>query len=181
MDKGSILEKAHPLIISSINKYAVSRGEFEDLYQEGALAALEALDKYEKAKGVDIFYYLKLQLKFFYLNYGRYGKETISLNELIGEDIELEDTIMDESSNVEDIVFANFETQAAFMALQNLVREDRYIIEQNVINQRTLDDLAKELGMSRTTLFRRKNKILNTLYFHMENHLPCSYLYIRRR
>lgn len=163
MDKGTILEKAHPLIISSINKYAINKGEFEDLYQEGALAVLEDLEKYEENKNVNIFYYLKLQLKFFYLNYGRYDKKAISLNLPIGEDIEMQDTLMDEYSGVEDIVFSSFDVQVAYKALRELERDDRYIIEQNIILQRTLEDLAKELHMSRTTLFRRKKKILNRL------------------
>ncbi|MCQ1528550.1 sigma-70 family RNA polymerase sigma factor [Lutispora saccharofermentans] len=163
MDKAKILEEVSPLIISSINKYAKSKGEFEDLYQEGALAVLESLDKYEQSKGVNIFYYLKLQLKFFYLNYERYGKKTVSLDEPIGEGISLADTLTDESSDVEDIVFANYESQEAYKALQDLAREERYIIEQSIIYRRTLDDLAKELGMSRTTLFRRKSKILDKL------------------
>ncbi|MDD2482426.1 MAG: sigma-70 family RNA polymerase sigma factor [Lutispora sp.] len=163
MDKGTILEKAHPLIISSINKYAINKGEFEDLYQEGALAVLEALGKYEESKSVNIFYYLKLQLKFFYLNYGRYDKKVISLNQPIGEDIEMQDILMDEYSSVEDIVFSSFDAQVAYKALQKLTRDDRYIIEQSIILQRTLEDLAKELHMSRTTLFRKKKKILNKL------------------
>lgn len=163
MDKGTILEKAHPLIISSINKYAINKGEFEDLYQEGALAVLEALGKYEESKSVNIFYYLKLQLKFFYLNYGRYDKKVISLNQPIGEDIEMQDILMDEYSSVEDIVFSSFDAKVAYKALQKLTRDDRYIIEQSIILQRTLEDLAKELHMSRTTLFRKKKKILNKL------------------
>ena len=57
MDKKTILEKIHPLIVSSINKYALSKDEFEDLYQEGFLTILESLDKYDASKGVDLFYY----------------------------------------------------------------------------------------------------------------------------
>lgn len=163
MDKAKILEEVSPLIISSINKYAKSKGEFEDLYQEGALAVLESLDKYEQNKGVNMFYYLKLQLKFFYLNYKRYEKKTVSLDEPIGEGISLADALADESSDVEDIVFANYESQEAYKALQDLASEERYMIEQSIIHRRTLDDLSKELGMSRTTLFRRKNKILDKL------------------
>lgn len=163
MDKAAILEKAHPLIVLSINKYAVNKGEFEDLYQEGALAVLEALDKYEESKSSNIFYYLKLQLKFFYLNYGRYDKKVASLNQSIGEDLELMDILVDECSRVEDIVFSKLDAQMTYKAFRELGSEDRYIIEQSIIKGRTLDDLAKELNMSRTTLFRRKKKILGKL------------------
>ena len=163
MDKKTILEKAHPLIISSINKYALSKDEFEDLYQEGVLMELELLDKYDGSKGVDLFYYLKVQLRFFYLNYERYKKKTMSLNEPIGDDIVLMDTLIDQHSNAEEIMISKWEYKTVYKAFQSLDSEDKFIIEQSIIMKRTLDDLAKELGISRTTLFRRRRKILERI------------------
>ncbi|NLM42723.1 MAG: sigma-70 family RNA polymerase sigma factor [Clostridiales bacterium] len=163
MDKKTILEKAHPLIISSINKYALSKDEFEDLYQEGVLMVLELLDKYDGSKGVDLFYYLKVQLRFFYLNYERYKKKTMSLNEPIGDDIVLMDTLIDQHSNAEEIMISKWEYKTVYKAFQSLDSEDKFIIEQSIIMKRTLDDLAKELGISRTTLFRRRRKILERI------------------
>lgn len=168
MDKKTILEKIHPLIVSSINKYALSKDEFEDLYQEGFLTILESLDKYDASKGVDLFYYLKIQLRFFYLNYGRYKRKTVSLNEPIGEDIVLMDTLIDQHSNVEEIVLSRWEARAAYEALKKLDNEDKYIITQSIMMRRTLDELSKELGISRTTLFRRRNKILQSLSDKLE-------------
>ncbi|SHI38295.1 sigma-70 family RNA polymerase sigma factor [Lutispora thermophila] len=169
MDKNAILEKAHPLIISSINKYALSKDEFEDLYQEGAIVILESLDKYDRSKSVDIFYYLKNQLRYFYLNYGRYNRKTVSINEPIAEGLELGDTLMDESSCIEDDLLSSAEVEEAYRALMDLNYEERYIIQESIIKQRTLDDLAKELGISRTTLFRRKRSILGKIYNKMNN------------
>jgi len=163
MDKNTILEKAHPLIISSINKYALSKGEFEDLYQEGVIVILESLEKYDETKAADIFYYLKMKLKYFYLNYGRYYKKTVSINEPIGEGIEMGDTLVDESSYIEEAVLSNIEVKEAYKALMNLNYEDRYIVEESIMRQRTLDDLAKELCMSRTTLFRRRKNAIKRI------------------
>lgn len=163
MDKKTILEKAHPLIISSINKYAISKDEFEDLYQEGAMVILESLEKYDESKGVDLFCYLKMQLKYYYLNYGRYNKKTISIYEPIGEGIDIADTLVDESSYVEDSILSNIEVKEAYKALMDLSYEERYIVRESIMRHRTLDDLAKELGMSRTTLFRKKKCIIKRL------------------
>lgn len=169
MDKNTILEKAHPLIISSINKYALGKGEFEDLYQEGVIVILESLEKYDETKGVDLFYYLKMRLKFYYLNYGRYNKKTISINEPIAEGIEIVDILMDESSCIEDILLSSIEVEEAYKALMDLNYEDRYIVEESIMRQRTLDDLAKELGMSRTTLFRRRKNAIKRISDKLDN------------
>ena len=120
MDKRGIIEKAHPLIIASINKYAISKGEFEDLYQEGVVRILEALEEYDEEKGVNLFYYLKLQLKFFYLNYGRYEKQVTSLNVPIDEELELIDLMADECTSIEDIVIGKLASQDVIKALQTL-------------------------------------------------------------
>lgn len=163
MDKRRIIEKAHPLIIASINKYAASKGEFEDLYQEGVVVILEALEEYDEEKGVNLFYYLKLQLKFFYLNYGRYEKQVTSLNIPIDEELELIDLMADEGTSIEDIVIGKLTMQDTIKALQTLEHEEKYMVEQLILKGRILDDLAKELGISRTTLYRRKESVLKKI------------------
>lgn len=163
MDKRRIIEKAHPLIIASINKYAASKGEFEDLYQEGIVRILESLEEYDEEKGVNLFYYLKLQLKFFYLNYGRYEKQIVSLNTPIDEELEIIDLMADEGTSIEDIVIGKLAAQDVMQSIQALEHEEKYIVEQLVLKCRILDDLAKELGISRTTLFRRKEAVLKKI------------------
>ncbi len=163
MEKERILKEAHPLIVASINKYAKDKDEFEDLYQEGAMRVLELLEKFDESRGVSIFYYLKLHLKFFYLNYGRYDKKTVSLNTPVFEGSELGDLIMDEKPGVEKTVLDSLARENANKALKSLPGEDKYIIEELFIRCRTLNDLAKELAISRTSLFRRKEKILRHL------------------
>ena len=168
MDKRRIIEKVHPLIVASINKYAIGKGEFEDLYQEGIVKILELLKEFDEDKGVNIFYYLKLNLRFFYLNYGRYERETVSLNTPISEGTELKDMIMDEGQRVEDIALQKLYVEYAYKAIQELKHEDRYIIHQLIIKGKTLDAVAKDLGISRTTLFRRKETAIKRMREHMD-------------
>ena len=153
----------HPLIVASINKYAGGKDEFEDLYQEGVTRVLELLDVYDEGKGVNVFYYLKLHLKYFYLNYGRYDKKTISLNTPVYEGLEMGDLIIDEKPEVEKTVLDSMTRENVYKALKELPEEDRYIIEELFMKCRTLNDLAKELVISRTSLFRRKERILHYL------------------
>ena len=163
MEKERILKDVHPLIVASINKYAGGKDEFEDLYQEGVTRVLELLDVYDEGKGVNVFYYLKLHLKYFYLNYGRYDKKTISLNTPVYEGLEMGDLIIDEKPEVEKTVLDSMTRENVYKALKELPEEDRYIIEELFMKCRTLNDLAKELVISRTSLFRRKERILHYL------------------
>lgn len=163
MEKERILKDVHPLIVASINKYAGGKDEFEDLYQEGVTRVLELLDVYDEGKGVNVFYYLKLHLKYFYLNYGRYDKKTVSLNTPVYEGLEMGDLIIDEKPGVEKTVLDSMTRENVYKALKELPEEDRYIIEELFMKCRTLNDLAKELVISRTSLFRRKERILHYL------------------
>lgn len=172
MEKERIIKDAHPLIVSLINKYAIGKGEFEDLYQEGVVKIMELLKEFDESRGVNLFHYLKLHLKFFYLNYGRYDRKTVSLNVLINEGIELGELLIDENTDIEAEVIDRLDKQYLKMALLKLSDGDRYIIEQLFIRRKTLDTLAKELKISRTSLFRKKEKVLKKL----ENILPGSYL-----
>lgn len=166
VEKEKILKKIHPLIVSSINKYAEGKDEFEDLYQEGVVKVLELLNEFDEDKGVNMFYYLKLYLKFFYLNYARYDKKTISLNAPINDGLdglELGDLIMDQQPGVEETVLEGLTMENVYEALKDLTKDDRYIIVELFIKNRTLDDLAKELSISRTSFFRKKEAILGHL------------------
>ncbi len=166
MEKGRIIKEAHPLLVASINKYGKSKDEFEDLYQEGVVRILELLEEFDESKGVNLFYYLKLNLKFFYLNYGRYEKKTISLNTPAAEGVELWELIEDDSPGVEDIVVGNMVANDIYKAIDKLNKEEKYIIEELFIKSRTLDALAKELKISRTTLFRKKESIIKKVKMH---------------
>ena len=164
MEKERIIKDAHPLIVSTINKYAIGKGEFEDLYQEGVVKILELIQGFDEGKGVNLFYYLKIHLKYFYLNYGRYDKKAISLNAHISEGIELGELLMDENTDIEAEVIDKLDKEYLKIALSRLSAEDRYIIQQLFIHKKTLETLAKELEISRTSLFRKKTKVLNKLY-----------------
>lgn len=163
MEKEKILNEVHPLIVSSIIKYAKDKDDFEDLYQEGVIKVLDLLSEFDSDKGANLFYYLKLYLKLFYQNYGRYGKKVVSLNILTNEGLELGDLIADKGLGVEETVMVKLARERVRQTISRLPKEERYIIEELYAKDRTLDELAKELGISRTSLFRKKTAILKHL------------------
>lgn len=66
MDQSLILEKAKPIILSKIKQYGkyIKGYEFDDLLNEGYVAALEASDKWKKTEknGANIFAWVWLQI-----------------------------------------------------------------------------------------------------------------------
>lgn len=133
------------------------------MYQEGVIKVLDLLSEFDSDKGANLFYYLKLYLKFFYQNYGRYGKKVVSLNTLTNEGLELGDLIADKGLGVEETVMVKLTRERVRQTISRLPKEERYIIEELYAKDRTLNELAKELGISRTSLFRKKTAILKHL------------------
>jgi len=164
MNKETILKNAHPLVVSSIKKYAVSKGEWSDLYQEGMLHLLELLPYYDEKSGVTVFAYFKSSLRYFYLNYGRYSKPCSSLNILIDtEGNELIDLIGDEYVSFDEQLIQEEQIRSLKKALHGLNEEEKQLLHLIYDKSMTLDEAAKALNLSISAVFRGKKKILKKL------------------
>ncbi len=63
-----LLYKLKPLILASIRRYYNKVDEYDDLIQEGYEIILVAIEEYEENRGTQFLGYVKLQLKYHYLN-----------------------------------------------------------------------------------------------------------------
>lgn len=160
MNSEELIKKAHPLIIASINKYAKGKDDFYDLYQEGVAYILETIASFDETRGITIFSYLKTMLRYFYLNYGRYKKETVSLNIKINEDTELMDLILDNDSFVFDKVVEKMQRSALRQALLELEAFEIELLYLLFVKNETLSAVAKKLGTSKSTVFNRKTELI---------------------
>ena len=66
--KEAVLLKLQPLIISSIKRYYNKIDIYDDLIQEGYEIILLCIHDYDPNKGVHFLGYIKLKLKYHYLN-----------------------------------------------------------------------------------------------------------------
>ena len=164
MNQETIFKNAHPLVVSSIKKYALSKGEWSDLYQEGMLHLLEILPNYDETSGVTVFAYFKSSLRYFYLNYGRYTKHCSSLNFIIDtEGNELIDLIGDEYVAFDEKLLQEEQIRSLRRALDGLEMEEKQLLHLIYDKAMTLDEAAKALKLSISAVFRRKEKLLKKL------------------
>ena len=69
---------------------------------------------------------------------------------------------------VEDKLIRQEQLEALWLALKNLPKEERFIIDELFFNDKTEADLAAELLVTQQTVSRRKKKILSKLKNMME-------------
>lgn len=79
MDLEKILEAYRPLIISSIQRYANYPHLFEDLYQDGVVEIISALNDYDEDTGVSLGWFLKVRLRTFFINKQKYERRRMAL------------------------------------------------------------------------------------------------------
>lgn len=86
----------------------------------------------------------------------KYNDNITSLNKPIGEEITLEDTIKDNSMDINDRV-------ALKLAFKDLNSEEKRLIYERYYNNLTQTELAKRNNMSQVKVYRLERKILDKL------------------
>lgn len=157
-----IVEKYHPLIVSSINRYYNKPHEFEELYDEGVLEVCEALMDYDVNKNDSFGGYLKSRLYFFYISKNKF-KENLSLDSPIGEeDLTLMDMLMD-PMNIENEYEINEEYKILYKAIGELTERQRRVLLDFYIGRFSISDIAKKYDIKYRTVVNTKTMALKKL------------------
>lgn len=162
--KEGILNKVRPLIIRKIQRYYNNKNLFEDLIQEGYLVVLECIESYDDSRGVYFLGYLKTMLKFTYLN--KHKQRThLSLNIPAGEDRDDEwiDLLESHGKNQEDIILEKEGVGELRHALSKLTQRQREIVIAYYIEEISIGDIAKRLGITYRTVVNTKTRALERL------------------
>ena len=162
--KEEILENLRPLIISSIQKYYNRRDFYEELIQEGDLCILEAIDKFEFDQNTYFLGYVKVQLKFLYLNKNR-EKVHVSLNTKIGEKKEEEilDTLAsNDLEPLSDILDREIKRMLN-ISLDTLAPKQRETVELFYSEKLSITEISKKQGVSYRTVVNTKTRAIDKL------------------
>lgn len=158
-----IINRLQPLIISSIRKYYNNGKEYEDLIQEGNLMILESIKSYNPNKGVPFLGYIKLNLKFLYLNKHK-RKIHLSLNETIGDgEQEIIDILISDSKQALDIILENEMNFKLKEALEKLTERQRKIIILYYVKNISMEEISTNLDISYRTVVNTKTRALKNL------------------
>ncbi|MTI70053.1 MAG: sigma-70 family RNA polymerase sigma factor [Firmicutes bacterium] len=152
-----LIKRLKPLVLSSIKRYYNKIYLYDDLIQEGYEVILNGIKDYDESKGTHLLGYLKMMLKYFYLNKSKYELDTISLNILIGEEdsLELIDTLKD-SVIIDEEIIKNEEINKLFSIISKLSERQKYIIYEYYFNNISLKRISKDLNISYRTVVNIK-------------------------
>ena len=150
------------MIISSIRRYYNRIDLYEDLIQEGYEIILIAIEDYDPNKGAHFLGYVKIMLKYHYLEKHR-ERQFLSLNELIDfTGTELIDLIEgDEKSPVDRII--DMEQNQILLDSINFSLKDKGDNSPFHIKGYSIDKIGKMLGISYRTVVNIKTSGINKL------------------
>ncbi|ABW20061.1 sigma-70 family RNA polymerase sigma factor [Alkaliphilus oremlandii] len=165
-----LIHQLKPLIVSYSRKYGGQVGWDEELYQEGAWQVLEALQDFDRSKGVPFLGFVTVRLKHHYQNKRRKEKSLISLDEPVGEeqDTTLLDFIVDESVDIEGDYLKAESWIALREAMGRLKEQEHQLIEAYYFNGRKLKEIAEEAGVHYITAVKLKAHSLEKLKKYLE-------------
>ncbi len=163
--KEELLTRLRPLILTSIRKYYNKRNMYDDLIQEGYIVVLQAIEDYDESRGTNFLGYVKMHLRFYYLNMNRKVKHSISLNIFTGKNdsIELIDMIADGGVNVDDIVLKKESLQELWTSLSSLAKRQKEVIYLFYIENMSMVEISKKLQISYRTVVNTKTKAIKNL------------------
>lgn len=156
-----LIECLEPLIKKSIRSYYYRKDEFEDLVQEGRLKVLECLRTYDPDRGVHFLGYVKMSLKFLYLNM-KDGGLVLSIDQEDGEGMRIIDGLASDDDIEEDLVLA-MDRSILQDALGDLTIIERKVIYDFYIEGKSMVAIAEARGVSYRTVVNNKSRALAKL------------------
>jgi len=171
--KGHVLTMLTPLVKASIRRYFLSNMDAEDLLQEGYLVVSECIQSYDPKRGIPFLGFAKSRLKFHFMDLGRktIKERCDSLDKTIPTSdglLSYVDLIPDENSLVDEPLLRQEKRQALMKALAKLTPREKQVILLNLVENKNMHVVAKELGIAYRTVVNTKTNALRRLVASMQ-------------
>lgn len=164
-----ILKRFNPLLISLAKRFPYD--DFNDMLQDGREVLLRAIKEFDVNKGKEFIGFANMRLNYFFI--GRYRKRNLnlSLNVKAGDDDEDEIIDLIESRNLspEDEFFQNNLDEKLKNAFKKLTEKQKNIIELYFFENRSMADIAREMGIGYQSIVKLKNRGIDRLRFEIKN------------
>ncbi len=160
-----IINSLKPLVTSYSKKYGWQNGWNDELYQEGALQILEALNDFEPNKKIPFLGFVSIRIKHYYQNKRRKNKPTTSLNQSIveGDTVSILDMLVDEKICIDMDYIKEEDKKNLILAIDKLEPLEKEIIEEYYLKENMLKNIAKNKNLHYVTVAKRKGKALDKL------------------
>lgn len=163
-----IVEKYHPLIVSSINRYYNKPHEFEELYDQGVLEICEAIRDYDINRNDSFGGYLKARLYYFYISKNK-EKESLSLDEPVAEDDLTLMDMLEDPQNIEEDFLEREKYKGLYEAIKTLTERQRQILLDFYIRKISISDIAEKYNIKYRTVVNTKTMALEKLKKYLVN------------
>lgn len=170
--KVKLLDMLDPLIRSSIKKYCPIFNEFDDLYSDGRAIVLSCIEDFDNKRS--FLKYVKLSLKYFYLNTYKYLMD-------VNSDIHDSPTDDEESLGIFDSLDAGVDIEGDFLegerlamlkdAIDSLTPRQETVVRLFFYERLGLSEIADFLGISRWTVINLKRNAIKG----MRDFISCHY------
>lgn len=178
--KNILIERNMRLVAHIVKKYSASGYDNDDLISIGTIGLIKGVTSFNAEKGSRLATYLAKCIDNEILMHIRRNKKfqnEVSINDTIGSDrdgneITLMDILVDEDGNVYDKVALSSQIDELRHNMKNELDErEIYILSTRFglggIPTRTQNDIADELGISRSYVSRIEKKAIKKLRAHM--------------
>ena len=163
-----IVEKYHPLIVSSINRYYNKPHEFEELYDQGVLEICEAIRDYDINRNDSFGGYLKARIYYFYISKNK-EKESLSLDEPVAEDDLTLMDMLEDPQNIEEDFLEREKYKGLYEAIKTLTERQRKILLDFYIRKISISDIAEKYNIKYRTVVNTKTMALEKLKKYLVN------------
>ena len=160
--KIELLSRLNPLIISSIRHYYYNPHLYEDLLQEGYEIVLRSIEEYDSSKGSYFLGFVKLKLKYHYLNKHKENMLFPKSNyrKWWNGAIEL---IKDDEPSPLDKAIQNEELTKLKQAINSLTPRQREVVIAYYIEDMSIGEIGEKLGIAYRTVVNTKARAIDVL------------------
>ena len=180
--KKILIERNLRLVAHIAKKYNTSSTDQEDIISIGTIGLIKAVNSYNMNKGVRLATYAARCIENEILMHLRSTKkisQEISINEALGQDkegneITFIDVIESDNKCIEDEIDLKMKVKKLYKKIEEVLQDrEKMIIELrfglNGKETKTQNQIAKELGISRSYVSRIETKAINKLSKEMKN------------
>ncbi len=171
-----LIEHNLRLVVHIAKKYTDNEQELEDYTSIGTIGLIKAIDSFKENKGFKISTYASRCIEneiLMYIRSSKKQKAEVSMNQVIGtdkdgNDMELIDTlVLKEKDTVDNIYDKTILKQVLSFLNEKLSKREKYIMKKRYgldgKNPKTQQELADELGISRSYVSRIETKVQKML------------------
>ena len=171
-----LIEHNLRLVVHIAKKYTDNDKELEDYTSIGTIGLIKAIDSFKENKGFKISTYASRCIEneiLMYIRSSKKQKAEVSMNQVIGtdkdgNDMELIDTlVLKEKDTVDNIYDKTILKQVLSFLNNKLSKREKYIMNKRYgldgKNPKTQQELADELGISRSYVSRIETKVQKML------------------